>query len=191
MRNAVMAGERVYLRPVEVGDAEMLADWDATEDETFMYRGRHPFSPLTHAYWLREQYRKEPPAWVEFAVCLMADDTDIGHVGVDSLDWVNRTGETGSFLAPGYRSRGYGPEAKHLLLGYCFDVLHLHVLVSMVAETNTRSAAALGKQGYHPAGRLRRHDVKGGIYRDMLVFDVLREDWLAARDQWRATRVGS
>ena len=191
MRNPVMVGERVYLRPAKVSDAEANARWGAEEHETFMYRGRQPSSPIGIAQDIAESYKKQPPEWVEFAVCLMADDTLIGYVGTGDIDWVNRTGETGSYFAPGYRGQGYGPEAKHLLLEYCFDVIQLHVLMSTVAATNTRSAAALGKQGYRPAGRMRRNDVKGGVYRDMDVFDVLRPDWLAARDQWRATRLSA
>ena len=52
-------------------------------------------------------------------------------------------------------------------------------------EPNGRSASALAKQGYRPAGRLKWHDVKDGVYRDLLVFDVTRAEWLAARDEWR------
>ncbi len=188
MRNPVVVGERVYLRPYEKADADTVSEWYATEDETFMYRGRGPISPLAFHDWFTKMYKKQPPRDIEFVVATVTDDTAIGEVGVYDLDWVNRTGETGSFLGPGHRNQGYGPEAKHLLLEYCFDVLHLHVLRSEVAETNTRSAAALNKQGYRPAGRMRRFEVKGGVYRDMLVFDVLRDDWLAARDQWRAIR---
>lgn len=186
MRNPVLVGSRVYLRPMEVADAETFASWDATEDQTFMYRGRTPWSPLGYAEDLREFYKKQPPEHVEFGVCLKADDLLIGSVGCYDLNWANRTGETGSFFAPGYRNRGYGPEAKHLLLEYCFDWLHLHVLRSEVAATNTRSAAALDKQGYRTAGRARWSDVKNGVYTDTLVFSVLRDDWLTARAQWLA-----
>ena len=188
MRNPILVGNRVYLRPMEVSDAETFARWDATEDETFMYRGRTPWSPIFAASELKEWYKAQPPENVEFGVCLKADDLLIGGVGCYDLNWVNRTGETGSFFAPGYRNLGYGPEAKHLLLEYCFDWLQMHVLRSEVAETNTRSAAALGKQGYRPAGRSRWQDVKGGVYIDMLIFSVLRPDWLAAREAWLASQ---
>jgi len=36
MRNPIMVGERVYLRPLEVADAECLARMDAVETDTFM-----------------------------------------------------------------------------------------------------------------------------------------------------------
>jgi RimJ/RimL family protein N-acetyltransferase len=184
MRNPIVVGARVYLRALELSDAEALALFDAEETETFMYRGRAPISPLFYEHWATEEYKRQPPGQIEFAVCLRGDDRLIGAMGVGDLDWVNRTGETGSYLGRAYRGAGYGTEGKHLLLEYCFDRLQLHVLCSTVFETNTRSAAALVKQGYRPAGRLRRHDVKGGVYRDMLMFDLKREEWLTAREAW-------
>ena len=190
MRNPVLIGERVYLRPLEVADGETLARYETEEPETFMYRGRQPHSPLAFEAWIGEVYKAHPPGHVEFAVCLRADDRLIGNMGIGDLDWVDRTGETGSFLGPDFRNSGLGTEGKHLLLEYCFERLQLHAIMSTVFEANTRSAAALVKQGYRPAGRLRRHDVKGGVYRDLLVFDLLRDDWLAAREAWRAARSG-
>ncbi len=46
MRNPVLIGERVYLRPLEVADGETLARYETEETDTFMYRGRQPLSPL-------------------------------------------------------------------------------------------------------------------------------------------------
>jgi len=190
MRNPIMVGERVYLRPVEKSDAAAIAHLDAAETDTFMWRRRIPTSPLEHESWASGLYRGEPPSEVWFAVCLREDDRYIGFVGIGDIDWVHRTGETASELGPAeIRGRGYGTEAKHLLLEYCFDRLFLHVLLSDVDEPNTRSAAALGKQGYRLAGRQRWAEVKNGRYVDMLLFDVVREDWLAARDAWRASRL--
>jgi diamine N-acetyltransferase len=183
-----MVGERVYLRAMDAGDGEASARIDAAETDTFMWRGRDPTSPLEHEHWISELYKQQPPHNLFLAVCLVEDDRFIGHVCVFDLDWVNRTGETGSWIGPAeIRGQAYGTEAKHLLLEYCFDHLHLHVLRSEVDEPNTRSAAALGKQGYRPAGRRRWVDVKNGRYVDFLQFDVTRPEWLAARDAWRAS----
>jgi RimJ/RimL family protein N-acetyltransferase len=188
MRNPVMVGERVYLRGLEKDDADAVARHDAAETDTFMWRFRVPTSPLEHAHWIADAYQQQPPKGIWFAVCLREDDRFIGTVTVFDIDWVNRTGETGSGLGPQFRGQGYGSEAKHLLLEYCFDRIHLHVLKSHVNEPNTRSAAALAKQGYRPAGRQKWDDLKNGRYFDGLLFDVTRPDWLAARDAWRAAR---
>ncbi len=189
MRNAMMVGERVYLRSFETADAEILAEITATETDTFMYRGRAPFSPLAYERDIGEAYKGEQPPFVAFIVALRADDRSIGMVGAVSIDYLNQTAETFSELGPAaFRNQGYGTEAKHLLLEYCFDRLHLHVLRSSVFEANARSAAALMKQGYREAGRLKWMDVKGGRYRDDLLFDIMRDEWRAAYDTWRAQR---
>jgi RimJ/RimL family protein N-acetyltransferase len=186
MRNPIMVGERLYLRPAEVTDAGTLAAITATETDTFMYRGRMPYSPLAYAHVLAQEYKAQPPREISLAVCLREDDRCIGLVGVVGIDYVNRTGETFAELGPAeVRNRGYGTEAKHLLLAFCFDRLQLHVLRSSVFEDNTRSVAALMKQGYQPAGRLKWGDVKGGRYHDVLLFDVMRDEWLIAHEAWQ------
>jgi RimJ/RimL family protein N-acetyltransferase len=187
MRNPILVGERVYIRPLEESDAPLLAKIYATESETFMQRGRIPIGPLAWKKIITDMHKQQPPKDIDFAVCLIENDQFIGYNGVVDIDWVNRTGETESDFGPAeIRSQGYGTDAKHLLLEYCFDIIQLHVLQSIVFETNTRSAAAVTKQGYRLAGRLKFDDVKDGIFRDALVFDLKREDWIAARDAWRA-----
>lgn len=189
MRNPILVGERIYLRPLEPSDAEPMARLDAVEEDTFMFRMRLPTSPLDHATGIQDDYKARPPGSIGFAVCLREDDTFLGMVGVVGIDWVHRNAETYSWLGPaGIRGQGYGTEAKHLLLGYCFDRIGLHVLRSEVAETNTRSAAALLKQGYRRAGALKWQDVKGGRYIDEHLFDLTREDWRRAYEVWAASR---
>lgn len=189
MRNAMATGARVYLRPFEKSDAETFARENSNETETFMNRGRLPVSPLSMEHWIDEVHRHQPPEEVRFAVCLKENDRCIGEVGLESIDWTNRVAETGSWLfVPEYRGKGYGTEAKFLLLEYAFDRIQMELLYSIVFEPNTRSAAALAKQGYRPAGRIDYADIKDGEYRALLHFDLTRDDWLKARDAWQAQR---
>ncbi len=185
MHNPVMVGERVYLRPFETEDASALAERYASEPDTFMERGREMISEIAFERWIENLYERQPThGEVPFAVCLKTTDAYIGLVSIEWLDLINRVGETGSWIHdPDYRGKGYGTEAKHLLLEYCFDRLHLRLLRSRTFDTNTRSAAALIRQGYRPAGRLRFGDIKYGQFRDTLCFDISRDEWIAARDQ--------
>lgn len=190
MRNAMMIGERVYLRPMEAADAETMAADISGETETFMARVRAPVSPLAMAHWIEQATKHPMPESIHLAVCLKDSDRCIGGTSLHHLDYVHRSAETGSGLATAMRGQGFGTEAKHLLLEYAFDRLQVHVINSAVWEPNTRSAAALAKQGYRLAGRLKWDDLKHGVYRDVLLFDLLRDEWLAARDRWRAARSG-
>lgn len=188
MRNALVVGPRLYLRPSEKEDGEQITRFQAEEPETFMDRGRVPFSPLAFAAMLDDVYGQRPPADIWLTACLRETDALIGTFQLFDVDWVNRTAETGAWIHdPAYRGQGYGTEAKHLLLEYAFDRLQLHVINSYVWEPNARSAAAVQKQGYRLAGRLKWEDVKHGVMRDALQFDLLRDEWVVARDAWRAT----
>ncbi len=181
MRNAIKVGTRLYLRPLEVEDAPLFARASAFETET-AHDFRVPTSELAFVHWITEMSRAHPPTEITFAVCERGSDRLLGGVTIRHLDWVNRVGETGSgLLDAADRGQGYGSEAKHLLLDYCFNDLHLHAVNAGVFAPNTRSAAALRKQGYRLAGRLRWDEFKDGAWHDALIFDLLREDWLALR----------
>ncbi len=193
MRNALLSDERIYLRPLEPDDSTVLAEIDALEDETITHMGgRAAHSPMAARQQVESASNALPPENIEFAVCLKTTDECIGFVGLVGIDWVHGHAETFSSLRPGeFRGKGYGTEAKHLLLEFAFNHVGLHVLTSWVWQLNERSAGALAKQGYRPAGRLKYDGIEKGVYYDDMVFDVLREDWLAARDTWRAARSGS
>ncbi|MDQ4044824.1 MAG: GNAT family N-acetyltransferase [Chloroflexota bacterium] len=183
-------GERVYLRLVEVADAQSFADASHLEGEPELQDdGRVPVSVIAHERWIRDLGARGTPEELSFAICRIDDDACIGGTTLRHIDWINRTAETGTgLLAAAERGQGIGTEAKHLLLEYGFLDLGLHALNSMVYEHNTRSIAALEKQGYRLAGRLTADVQRGGAFHDTLLFDVTREDWERAGERWRSNR---
>ncbi len=176
--NAVRVGPRVYLRPIEKKDAASIALWSRQETETFWDAGRWMYSTHGSAAWETDQQKKEPRTSVNFAVCLRENDELLGTLGVDGIDYVHGFAETGSLInRPEYRGGGYGSEAKHLLFDYAFNTLNLHALQSFVIFPNTRSAAALRKQGYQEAGRLHWDFASFGKFEHFICFDLLASDW--------------
>jgi RimJ/RimL family protein N-acetyltransferase len=180
--NAMMVGERVYLRAVEADDADEFAYWARREPETFFDNGRPVRSPISVAAMHRRLAEEDPPDWIRFAICLRENDEVIGSNGLEDIDWINRTAETETDLfRPEYRGGGYGTEAKHLLLAYAFERLGLHMVKSYVWQPNGRSAAALRKQGYRDAGTVAWTGQKNGEMVGDYVFDLLAAEWQAAR----------
>lgn len=193
MRNPIMVGERVYLRPPEPDDAEAIAQVYANETDDWIDDfGRYPMSPISFKQWIEDSADESIPDSITLHSCLIDTDELIGWVGLFDINYVNRTAETYSYFAPGkWRERGYGTESKHLLLAYCFDHLQLHILQSYVFGSNKRSAAALRRQGYQPAGTLRLDGPRRGEYLDTWVFDIKRAEWLEARAEWQRRRAES
>lgn len=179
-KNAIMVGPRVYLRPVEAEDAQVIADLSRRESETFFDDGRGARSALGFAHWNKKLADDDPPGWVRFAVVLREDDRYIGSLGIADIDYVHRTAETESFLDDAaYRGAGYGTEGKQLLLAYAFERLGLYAVRSYVWGPNTRSQAALRKQGYRDAGRFHWTGFKDAEYTHDCLFDLLADEWRA------------
>ncbi len=178
--DAIRVGPRVYLRPLRKADAAQLVEWARRETEPFWSSGRSVMSQTSIENWFEEIYKKEPLTWVRFAVCLRENDEFIGAVGIDGIDYQHRRAESESeFHHVGYRSKGYGTEAKHLLFDYAFNTLGLHTLQSWVMYTNTRSAAALRKQGYRDVG-IEPWLVQGvGGYDNFGTYELLADEWRA------------
>lgn len=188
MHNAVMVGERLYLRLIEPDDAAAMVATFAEETETAHGEGRMPTSPLAMEHFIAGITEAVPPEEIMFGICRRDDDRLIGTTTLRQIDWVNRTAETGSGLfSASDRGHGLGTEAKRLLLAYAFDVLHLHTLRSHVAGWNGRSAAALRKQGYQLAGRELCDALHDGRWYDGTVWTILASDWRSQRDSADAT----
>ena len=190
--NAVMVGPRVYLRPLELEDAPGFVAGVRREAETFFDDGRMPGSATRFRQHIRSLSKDDPPGWIRFAVCLRETGEHIGINGIDSIDLINRTAETESFFHnAAYRNHGYGSEAKQLLLAYVFERLGLHSVYSWVWGPNTRSAAALRKQGYRECGRVFWAGTKNGEYTHAYTFDFLADEWRAMTEQAEGAHAGA
>ena len=180
--NAVMVGERLVLRPFLGDEVEGIARASLQETEDSFGEGRLPASALVLADWWGKQGEEAPPDEIQFAIVLRETGEVIGDNGLYAIDWVSRTAETGTFIyRQEHRSGGLGTEAKHLLLEYGFERLGLHVVWSWVVHANARSAAAIRKQGYRDAGRIDWIGVGRGEFQSAFLFDLLAEEWRAAR----------
>lgn len=190
MKQPVMVGERVYLTILQPDDGIELARLDVMETDTGLFdTGRVPVGPLAWEKLIRSQVPSSPPDGLAFAIRLIENEEWIGVVQIGDIDWIHQTGESATFMKPGrFRGQGYGTEAKMLMLEYGFEHLHLHMICSHVLETNQRSASALLKQGYRPAGRMRYQVIKDGIYVDNLLFDITRDDWFARKRERAGSR---
>jgi RimJ/RimL family protein N-acetyltransferase len=190
--NALIGSERLALRPMQAGDAEPISRMIRMEPDASFGHSRFPVSAVTLSDWFGEISKNEPAHDFEVAVVLRESGELIGEVGLYDIDWLARTAESGSWIyKPEYRGSGYGTEAKHLLLEYAFDRLGLNMIWSWVKARNPRSQAALRKQGYRDAGRLNWTGFGPDGFENAHMFDLLADEWRAARDGRRRTEDGS
>ncbi len=133
--------------------------------------------------------REEENAWFDkiagkknsdivFAIETIAERKHIGVIGLHGIDWIHRHATTGTLIGnPEYHGKGYGTDAKMLLLNYAFNALNLHVITSAVIDYNERSERYSLRCGYKECGRVPEYYFKNGKRHDRIILSVTKKDW--------------
>ena len=178
-------GHRTLLRPLELADAPII--YRGINDETNS-RYLMALSPMGLGFeeeWIREK-QKPSTTDITVAVCLH-DGTLIGTMGLHHIDLVNGTAVTGAVIfAEQHRGKGFGTDAKMLLLDVAFNRLNLFKVQSKVIAYNTHSARYSEKCGYLEEGRLRAQHHRCGKRHDEILLAVFRDDWVPLWEQYQA-----
>jgi RimJ/RimL family protein N-acetyltransferase len=89
----------------------------------------------------------------------------------ESLYW-----NIGISLLPEARGHGYGTQAQRQLAEYLFRHTTAHRVEAETETTNIAEQRALEKAGFTREGVLRGVGYRGGHYRDMVMYSVLRPE---------------
>ena len=112
--------------------------------------------------YLEENYNPE----ATFSIVTLDNDKLIGTVGLERIDWINRTAVLGIFIGDkDYISKGYGTEAIRLVLDYGFNYMNLHNIKLNLMSFNER------------AGRIRENKFVNGKYYDTILMDILSSEF--------------
>jgi RimJ/RimL family protein N-acetyltransferase len=166
-------GEKVYLSPISLEDAETYAAW-LNDLETSRYLTLASAQVTIHG---ERETLVALSKGHNYAIVERGSDKLLGNCGLMDIEETNRTAEIGIFLGPSVaRGKGYGTEALRLLCDYAFNVLGLRSLMLRVYDYNERAMASYRKVGFREAGRRRQAHFYGGGYHDIVFMDLLAEE---------------
>jgi len=80
-----------------------------------------------------------------------------------------------------YWGKGFGQEATGLMLDYAFNLLNLNTVSLGVFAFNTRAIDCHKKSGFREIGRRRQARIIGDRKFDLVLMDILAEEYRAAR----------
>lgn len=110
-------------------------------------------------------------------------ETAVGSVGWRAVDYgpggASRCWNIGVTLLPGWRGRGIGTAAQRLLAGELFATTLVERVEASTDVENLAERRSLEKAGFTYEGTLRRAQFRGGAWRDMAVYSLLRAEWRA------------
>ncbi len=171
-----LVGTKCFLTPVNVDDAETYTAWlnDLEVTRTLGLAG----SPISLGY--ERQILEKVAQEHVYGIVDLETELLIGNVGLHNIDHLHRTCIIGILIGnKEYWGKGYGPEAMRLLLGFAFDYLNMHSVKLMVYDFNERGYASYKKLGFKEAGRWRDGVLREGRYHDVIMMDILEEEFRA------------
>lgn len=172
-------GRVVLLRPVAEKEIPLALEWFADPDVLrYLGEGFNAQSPASEReWWERAGDNPDSYHWgLEFEGRL------VGTTSIAGIDWASRNGMTGTAI--GDRSawgKGVATESMQLRAGFAFRQLQLHKLISGWFEPNAASGKAQASCGYRVVGRARDELFRDGRWYDLVLTELMRADWEAAR----------
>lgn len=162
------------IRPMGGDDLERVLAWRNHPDVRFRM--------LAQEEILADEHRK----WFEFASrdearrLLIVEENGVafGYVSFSYLGQPD-TAEWGFYVAPG-APKGSGRKLGDAALNYAFRDLDLHKVFGQVLDSNAASIKFHHAMGFRQEGVLRAHRRIGNNYHDLILFGLLRHEWISS-----------
>ncbi|HTL57773.1 MAG TPA: GNAT family N-acetyltransferase [Candidatus Limnocylindrales bacterium] len=169
---------RLVLRPFNPADAPELARLAGMREiANTTIAIPHPYTEADALDWIG-RVTEAAAKGTEVAYAVTTDGSLAGGVGLREINPVHSVAELGIWIAAGLWGKGYGTEAAAAVVRFGFEHLQLNRICAHHMLRNPGSGRMLQKVGMTVEGRLRQRVRKWGVFEDVVVLAILREDWL-------------
>lgn len=149
--NLKIEGEKVFLTPMQMEDAEIFVEWRNSEFVRKWFLIQEDFTVENQRKWIETKVLTDEVA--QFIIWDKADNKKIGSAYLINIDQENHKCEYGILLGyPEYAGGGRGYEASSLLLKYAFEELNLYKVYAQIMSTNIASYKSALKMGLFMEG---------------------------------------
>ena len=167
-----IVGERLYLSPMNVEDAETYVKWLNDRSVSDNLGATSSVGTVPNEI---EYIKNKKGNDYDFSIVLN-DDTLIGNISLMNVNLVSRKATLGIFIGDEEnRSKGYGTEAMKILVEYGFNILGLHNIDLNVFSFNERAIKAYEKVGFKEYGRRHESYFLDGKFHDEISMEIMNE----------------
>jgi RimJ/RimL family protein N-acetyltransferase len=138
----------------------------------------HPYHTEDALSWIERQNSDDgEPGAVNFAIRLLPRSQLIGSIGLRDIDSQHGQAELGFWIGKDWWGQGYAREAARAVIQFGFDSLDLNRICAHHMTRNPASGRVLLAAGMQRDVVLRQRVQKWGVYEDVVVYAVVRDDW--------------
>lgn len=182
----MIIGEKVIIRPFELGDEEFLYNW--WNDGEMMRDSGLKFGTLQSKEFIKNKVINEANNGCIcesdkkcFIICKKEDLTPIGEINYNSYDSRNQKAEFGiKICEKNEQGRGYGKDSLTCFIDFMFKNLNLNKIELTTMIDNKRAQSLYKKIGFKEIGVIRKayFDSRYGAFSDVLYMDLLKSEWI-------------
>ena len=177
---------KIILRKIKKGDLEKIMIWRMSPDVA-QYSYTNPIlDKAKQEKWYKNiQNDKHCKYWM-----IMADNTDIGIVGLTDIDNNNKRCALAWYIGDGrYRGRGIGKTVQLNVLKYVFNNLNFNRFYSEVLSINRNAINLHLKCGLEIEGTMKEHIFKNGEFYDVVIMSITESRWKKIKSEYQFDEV--
>jgi RimJ/RimL family protein N-acetyltransferase len=172
----MLQGKHLRLRALELSDGEKLRAWRNDPEIANKFFSQDTISSTRQNTWMEMILNRTNG--IEWMIELSPHIT-IGTLGIEQLDYRNRHAEyVRLIIDKQYRQQGNAYEAEMLMLEYAFKYLNLNKIYCKAFCDNLEIVKLHYKTGFKEVGIWKEHIFRDGLYRDVLLLEVMGKEWL-------------
>jgi RimJ/RimL family protein N-acetyltransferase len=171
--------ERLSLRPLTFADASWIQKVASVRKiADAMISIPHPYPDGEAERYISKQISEfEESRSVTFAIEQKPEKLFSGMIEIRDIEREHSQAEVSFWLAVAAWGHGYMSEALKPVLCFGFEELSLNRLYAYHMARNPASGKVLKKNGFVQEGLLRQRVRKWGVFEDVVLLAILREDW--------------
>ncbi len=187
-----LKGRIVNLRPMLMEDIPSMQKWFMENPLSIKMIGSRIGSiEAVKAFF--ENSLKNPSDRRDFIIELAKDNTAIGAISVEKINWIDRKAEAVVFLgSKGFRKREYVWDAYIIFFDYVFNELNLHRIQWNMFEFNLGIIGTLNQwvsetipdedDVFKKEGVLEEASYSNGKYHNVYVYGILKHKYNKCKD---------
>lgn len=170
---------RLLLRKLSVYDADDMYEYSKDHELTkYLTWSPHPDKAYTFDYLTYLQSRYNTGDFFDWAIVLKENMKMIGTCGFTRFDFRHDCGEIGYVINSDHKGQGIATESVARVISFGFENLMLNRIECKFIVDNQASLRVMEKNRMTFEGVRRQGMLIKGIYRDIGICSILREEFL-------------
>lgn len=173
--------KKVILRELRESDMTLFNSlMNCSDVEQFVVGWCKPVTMHEQISWFQNLKNDDN---IRYTIANVEDNEIFGTLIISKIDWKNRSCGLDIKLSSDSRGKGIGSESVSIATNYIFNELNLNRIGVRILDSNIPSQKLFKKNGFIEEGKLRNAIYKNGKYDDLLIFSILKEDFLNERNR--------